>query len=274
LGAARLGDVALFDVSMTPAQVISTGRLGFVSVNIPWSTPLQAVINGRLKTFGSNCAYVHDPEKPFDFRFSEEASVFVINLFKQPLDDTSAAIAGGTGSEPSDLPELLPLRHPAGQAFRRFAAFLWSEIQAGSPLATAHRVVEELEKGLMSSLLLAADLQQHRAGGTVPPACLRRAVDFIMAHLSEPLSLGEVAGAAGVHARTLQRSFHAQYGMSVMRFVRECRLRQAYDQLLAADTNTTSVSDVALANGFWHLARFSFSYRRRFGELPSETLRR
>ena len=64
------------------------------------------------------------------------------------------------------------------------------------------------------------------------------------------------------------------YGMSVMSFVRERRLRQAYEQLLAADTNTASVSGVTLENVFWYRAGLSFFYRERFAKLPSETVRR
>ncbi|MFP5456117.1 MAG: helix-turn-helix domain-containing protein, partial [Alphaproteobacteria bacterium] len=36
----------------------------------------------------------------------------------------------------------------------------------------------------------------------------------------------------------------------------------------------TTVSELALEWGFTHLGRFSAEYRRRFQELPSETLRR
>ena len=55
-----------------------------------------------------------------------------------------------------------------------------------------------------------------------------------------------------------------------MDFVKNVRLEQA-NALLA--TGATSVSDVALACGFGNFGHFAY-YRIKFGELPSQTLKR
>lgn len=52
------------------------------------------------------------------------------------------------------------------------------------------------------------------------------------------------------------------------------RLARVRDALLAADPVGASVTAAATAWGFTHLGRFSEAYRRRYGELPSVTLRR
>jgi len=44
--------------------------------------------------------------------------------------------------------------------------------------------------------------------------------------------------------------------------------------LQRADASTATVTQLATDHGFWELGRFSVSYRRLFGESPSETLRR
>jgi adenylate cyclase len=55
--------------------------------------------------------------------------------------------------------------------------------------------------------------------------------------------------------------------------VRQDRLAHARRALLASD-GRTSVSDVAVRCGFTQLGRFAAQYCGRFGELPSETVRR
>jgi transcriptional regulator GlxA family with amidase domain len=93
------------------------------------------------------------------------------------------------------------------------------------------------------------------------------------AHADTPISIGALAAAAGVSARTLFEGFRRFRGVSPMAALKAVRLDAVNDELEAADPSA-SVTGVALKWGFVHLGRFAQDYRRRFGRLPSETLRR
>ena len=171
------------------------------------------------------------------------------------------------------LPERLSLKTEAGKAFNRYLMFLWSELQRDSALLQSDQVVSQLETTLLTSFVFAADKQERNDVKPPQSSYLRRAVDYIMSNHSKVPSLAEVARISGVSARTLQRAFRRHYGTSVMAFI-QCRgLERTHKQLLAADPFSRSVTEIAYANGFAHLGRFSATYKRRFGELPSETLR-
>jgi transcriptional regulator GlxA family with amidase domain len=43
---------------------------------------------------------------------------------------------------------------------------------------------------------------------------------------------------------------------------------------MEADPSTTSVAEVSMACGFWHLGRFASYYHAHFGEYPRTTLHR
>jgi len=103
-----------------------------------------------------------------------------------------------------------------------------------------------------------------------PTTAVDRAMEWIEDHLDEPLTVSDVAAAAGLSTRQLQEVFRRQRGVSPMEVVRDLRLTRAHAQL----RGSTSVGDVAHACGFGHLSRFASAYRDRFGELPSETLQR
>jgi transcriptional regulator GlxA family with amidase domain len=96
---------------------------------------------------------------------------------------------------------------------------------------------------------------------------------WVDAHLTEPITLGDLCRIAGVGERCLQRDFEHRRGMSPMRFVAERRLAASHRALLQSGPGA-SVTHIALANGFDHVGRFAQLYRQVIGELPSRTLAR
>lgn len=110
-----------------------------------------------------------------------------------------------------------------------------------------------------------------RRPGELALARARALEDWIDAHLHEPITMGTLCRIAGVGERCLQKSFLYRRGISPMRFVTERRLLAAHHWLVRAAPEA-SVTEAALRFGFSHLGRFSVSYRRSFGESPSQTL--
>jgi AraC-like DNA-binding protein len=58
-----------------------------------------------------------------------------------------------------------------------------------------------------------------------------------------------------------------------MRYIRNARFQRARKALLRAEPGE-GITAIAARSGFAHLGRFSVEYRQRFGESPSETLKR
>jgi transcriptional regulator GlxA family with amidase domain len=84
-------------------------------------------------------------------------------------------------------------------------------------------------------------------------------------NLEEPLSRGQLAKAAGLSTRQLERLFRKYLGRSPARYYLELRLNRA--RLLLVQTEM-SVIDVALACGFVSASHFSKCYRDFFGRTP------
>jgi len=90
----------------------------------------------------------------------------------------------------------------------------------------------------------------------------------------ETLNLLELSQVAGVSLRQVQHAFKAYTGMTPTHWLRLRRLNSAHRELLSRTPMETTVAEVAMNWSFWHLGRFSSSYRALFKELPSETLKR
>lgn len=97
--------------------------------------------------------------------------------------------------------------------------------------------------------------------------------ELLFDRLSEPWSVDRLAATVGLSSRTLHRVLRREIGLSPMSLLKQVRLDQAKADLEAADSRTT-VTGVAYDCGFAHLGRFAVEYGRRFGESPSQTLRR
>lgn len=105
------------------------------------------------------------------------------------------------------------------------------------------------------------------------PRDVVRALNWLRAHLHEPIRLDALADVAGVRPRTLERHFREFLGTTPLGWVRRARLTLARQKLLQAGPQD-SVTTIALSSGFEQLGRFAAYYREHFGELPSQTLRR
>jgi len=132
-----------------------------------------------------------------------------------------------------------------------------------------------LEHTLLTGLLLTAG-HNHRAELTAPvpparPAAIRRAVELIESRPETPLTVRDLAHAAGVGVRTLQEGFRHTLGTTPMSYLRDVRLARARRDLLAAGTDPAAVTTVAYRWGFTHLGRFAEQYRKTYGESPSTT---
>ncbi|MCM2443298.1 AraC family transcriptional regulator [Agrobacterium vitis] len=99
---------------------------------------------------------------------------------------------------------------------------------------------------------------------------LRNALDYIEANLASPITVSEIAFAAGVSVRSLQIAFRESKGITPVQYIIECRLDRVHDALKRGFA-PGYISQIANAWGFQHHADFSRRYRKRFGETPKQT---
>lgn len=103
---------------------------------------------------------------------------------------------------------------------------------------------------------------------------VRRIEEYLDADPSGSLTVATLCGLAGVSERTLEYAFREHLGMTPVRFLKLRRLDRIRRELLDPAGGPAGVAGIAGRAGIYDLGRFAGDYRRLFGELPSETLRR
>lgn len=190
----------------------------------------------------------------------------------------------GLGREESRTPLRLLRLHasaePAHAAVWRSATrYVWdlfgAEGAAGTPLVldTAARMLAGAALAFFPNTFTAHD-PLLGGPGHVGAATIRRAVAYIDAHAHGPVSLSDIASAAGVSARALQYGFRRRHGTSPMGYLRRVRLDRAHRELQEADpAGGETVAVIAARWGWGKPGNFSVVYRRAYGVSPSTTLR-
>ncbi|AWM27919.1 AraC family transcriptional regulator [Sinorhizobium fredii] len=171
-------------------------------------------------------------------------------------------------------PEIDLLSGP-GTAIASIAATLRAGLDGEAPLRRSPLALTNLSEALIQVIL---DTLPHRfsekmrRAASPVPRHVKKAIEFMMANLSKPITLVEVAAACGVSSRTLQQGFRQFKMTTPMSYLQDLRLKALREELTQARPGQ-SIADIAFKWGFTHMGRLAMEYRNRFGELPSQTLR-
>ena len=92
---------------------------------------------------------------------------------------------------------------------------------------------------------------------------------YIVDNCLRPLSLTDIADATRMSISTLQRLFKASFGVTVMDFVRTCRLREARRWLTLGEA---TIAEAAFEAGYSNPSNFTTAFTREFGYPPSACL--
>jgi AraC-like DNA-binding protein len=96
---------------------------------------------------------------------------------------------------------------------------------------------------------------------------LMRARDLADARYVEPLTVDDLAAAAGLSRAHFSRAFRRAFGESPHQYLLTRRLERAAALLRTTDR---SVAEVCLAVGLQSLGSFTTSFKRMFGMTPTE----
>ncbi len=141
-----------------------------------------------------------------------------------------------------------------------------------SVMRGGHRLNEADTSALIYGMLM--KLLDHSgasvAGGSGNPV-VDRAISYIQAHLTDKLSVEDIAANVGYSPSYFSHLFAEETGLSPYHFVVKSRVEQA-QQLLQTTRHT--VQEIAFQCGFNSAANFCYTFRKLVGSSPHEYRRR
>jgi AraC-like DNA-binding protein len=146
----------------------------------------------------------------------------------------------------------------------RCAEFLAEECR--EPSSGGRLYCESLTTALTAALFTRRNAQTQRANG-LSRWQLRRAMEYLEAHMMHEISLEEMAKLAGLSQSQFARSFKISTGMPPYRWSLAARIKRAQELLLFGKE---PVASIALQTGFADQSHFTKTFRRATGTTPKD----
>lgn len=169
-------------------------------------------------------------------------------------------------------------RAPTERQFRAAMKELgrWSSAEDFGILHEAYFRTRVLAKSHYQAMLrLLTSFAEHLAmvanevmikSATAEPPAVTKARAFIAEHISEPLSLEQVARAANMSAFYFCKVFKSGTGLTLTHYIARARIERTKQRLLNPNMR---ISEAAYEAGFQSLSQFNRVFRRIAGESPS-----
>jgi AraC-like DNA-binding protein len=155
--------------------------------------------------------------------------------------------------------------------------YVMSSLDANSALLDNPLIVasfEDLLAGVILSMPSSYSEELINPGKKLAaPGVVTRAEAFMAANAASPITIADVLLNAGCSRKALFSNFRRFRGYTPGDFLLNTRLNLAHERLANA-TESESVTSIAYSLGFSHMGRFSQVFRKRYGEKPSEVLKR
>lgn len=233
---------------------------------------------GRVKKKAANAeTCVLPPDAMVAATYAPSVEHFGFKIKTDSLLRKLAALIGATPSRKLVFDQATRIDGSALDHFRRMLTFFAAEVDLIGRSNSLPPPIIELEQALIASFICSYPHNYTALlHARIRPAAswqVRRAEEYIAAHWNQPITMDDLARESATSARTLFHQFRRNRGQSPMAFVKDIRLQRAHEMLERLDFNT-SITQVAVTCGFGNLGHFARDYCKRFGERPSDTVKR
>jgi len=276
----QLRDISLLYLDLGIAATLDVPCMGpYFAVHMPTNGRALCTHDGR--TFEANpvSAVVTSPGMSLSMQFAYDSPQLVLRIEQEALARHLTRMLGASLPHPIAFEPEMDLTSEAAMRWTGAIQLLHTEVFYAGSLVARGQGIGSLEELLMSTLLLLQPSNHHahlvlpteQAGRRV----VRESLEYIEAHLRDKVTMADIARGVHMSIRAVQQGFREELGTTPMLYLRDRRLERARADLTdGLPSDGMTVTEIAERWGFHHLGSFAVLYRKRWGESPSETLRR
>lgn len=268
-----LGDLRIWASKIgSEFEILGGSRPSRYWICLPVHGSTEVRFGGRTESLSGGHGWIRDSETLASIRRHPGYSEVAFDIPHEVLHDQMARVRGQMSSPAVRVERMLDVSRGNGRLMSKLVSGVIAGVDDGTTLAFSPFAAQNLSN-LVLDLLVHGTILDSTAGTRGEDSrSIRRAMDFIEENLQRPLTLIDIAEAARVCPRALQKGFLRQFGCSPLKYIRQLRLARVRHELMI-DPDHQSIAAIAARWGFFHLGLFARQYRDSYGELPSHTRR-
>jgi AraC-like DNA-binding protein len=200
----------------------------------------------------------------------------IIRIDKKLINRNCQEILGYTLTKDVEFESAMPIEKNSNVQWLKMISWIYSVVSSQTFLSSL--MVAQIENNIVNMLL---DNQPnnysseiHDEKFSISPFFIKKVERYIHENAKKTITIHDIAEDAGVSCRTIFNGFRKYKNITPMRYLKEVRLQNAYEDLKRGHIGKDTVTEIAFKWGFSHLGHFSNDYKCRFYEAPSETLLR
>jgi methylphosphotriester-DNA--protein-cysteine methyltransferase len=277
LSALTLGDCAIVSLKYGFDVDIDAGYISdFFMLKMTVAGMGRITSDDTVATTSPASLFVTSPQSDTHFRMSASCRHLTTRVCRRAIEERLMQKLGRRLHVPLEFELEVGSDTEFGRAWWQLISHI-CEVSASAPsVLSSEEIRAQYSRTIIELLLHSAPHNyteaMHLAEAHVSPRHVRRAQEYIEAHLPEIRSVVDIAEAIGVSPRTLQNGFKQTLNVSPVEYLRHARVQALHRALLAAD-GSQSVTSLMTAVGIASFGRYAEYYRKQIGVAPSLTLR-
>lgn len=200
---------------------------------------------------------------------TDRSSRVTVQIEEARLRRTMASLLGESCAACPRFEPLVDWANASAAPIARMVQRLIDEVGDPGGLHSVAPALESYTDALVHLILAKLPHDQskrlHEPCSPAIPRHLRRAEEFMASYAGQPISIADIATAAGCGARALQLAFRQFRDTTPLAALQEVRLNAVRAALTTTDAPAAAV---AREFGFSNASRFRAAFQQRFGEPP------
>lgn len=274
----------------TSGSTVGVGRLGskFVVADnnrAPTNTfrislPLKGeqILLGTPKAISNrDSGLILNPRMKFELFHSDGCEKIHLVFDDSKVQGVLSELLNQSVVKPVEFDPIMDAINGAAGSWWRWIKYMMTDFGRGQSIFMHPELSANIEKKIIKGLLFSQpNNYSHRLNVINQkqiPDYLSKVKQFIHCNAKKKITLQALLDIARVTPFRLHEDFKRYFGITPMSYLKNYRLESIRRDILR-DGAQAYVSSIALDWQITHLGRFSADYKRFFGELPTETLRR